>query len=247
MKRFLVTCAYDGSNFAGWQKQKNKRCVQSEIENAISVFDTRDYRIVGSGRTDAKVHALGQRFHWDTEISIDGNQTVKAINAHLPEDIRIVEALEVPLTVHARFSAIGKCYRYLINNGTYDIFARNYQGFVREKLDIEKMRNASTVFCGEHDFTSFCATTLLEKENQIREITSITIDKTDDLITLQFDGNGFLRYMVRMITQTLIEVGKGKLTEKDVETMLRAKNKKACRYNARPEGLYLVGIEYGEY
>ena len=246
MKRFLVTCAYDGSDFAGWQKQKNKRCVQSEIEKAISCFDQGHFLVVGAGRTDAKVHALGQRFHYDTGLAINNIQVVKAINSHLPADIFIKEAKEVDLSFHARYHANNKCYQYLINNKEYDVLTRNYRTYIKDKLDIAKMREAAGLFIGCLDFTTFCATTLKEKEDQVREVRSITITEDQGLITLTFEGKGFLRYMVRMMTQTLIEVGRGKITKTEVERMLEAKDKRACRYNARPEGLYLVRIDYDD-
>jgi len=244
MKRFLVTCSYDGSDFAGWQKQENKRCVESEIEKALAGFDQRASSIVGSGRTDAKVHALAQRFHYDTTLEISASQVVKALNSHLPEDIFIKEAQAVSRDFHARFHAINKCYRYLINNRDYDVLMRNYQTYVKDRLDVARMRETAELFVGHQDFATFCATTFEEKENQVREIRSLVVSDNEGIITLTFEGKSFLRYMVRMISQTLIEVGRGKLTKDEVEEMLKAKDKSACRYNAKPEGLYLVRIDY---
>ena len=247
MTKYLVTCAYDGSNFTGWQRQKNSRSVQGEIEKAITCFDKVDHIIVGSSRTDAKVHALGQRFHWQTSLKLSEYQVVRALNSHLPPDIRALAAVVVPDDFHARYSVRGKSYRYIINNGQYDVIRRNYQTFIRNKLDVEKMKEAAELFIGEHDFTSFCATTLAEKENQVRKLQRLTIEKQDDIITLTFYGNGFLRHMVRMLTQTLIEVGRGKIDKTAVAKMLAAKDKRACRYNAKPEGLYLLQVEYADY
>ena len=244
MKRFLITCSYDGSDFAGWQKQNNKRCVQTEIEKAVACFDQGSFLVVGCSRTDAKVHARGQRFHYDTDLKMNGSQVVKAINTHLPKDVFIMEAKEVGLDFHARYHANNKCYKYLINNKEYDVLTRNYQTYIKDKLDVAKMREAAKLFIGKQDFTTFCATTLKEKENQVREVRSIDISEDNGLITLTYEGKGFLRYMVRMMTQTLIEVGRGKIDKNDVERMLKAKDKRACRYNARPEGLYLVRIDY---
>jgi len=244
MNKFLVTCTYDGTDFVGWQVQKSKRSVQSEIEKAIACFDKDKHIIVGCSRTDAKVHALGQCFHWETNLNIKSKQVIDAINAHLPDDIRIINAEKVNQDFHARYHAKKKCYKYIINNGEYNIFERNHQVFIKEKLNIEKMQVAAEIFIGIHDFTTFCATTLKEKNNQSREITALTIKQIKDIIEIEFEGIGFLRYMVRMISQTLIEVGKGKLSNEEVEEMLNACDKSACRYNAKPEGLYLVRIDY---
>ena len=244
MTRWLVTCSYDGTNFAGWQKQTNKRSVEAEINKAISAFDKGPFAVVGCSRTDAKVHALGQCFHYDTKLNFAEIGLVKAINTYLPADIYIIGARVVPVDFHARFSAKAKTYKYLINNGPYDVVLRNYQYHVPKELDLEAMQQAATVFIGTHDFSAFCVTSTKEKENQIRTIRAIKITKRGNIITLFFRGNSFLRYMVRMMVQTLVEVGRGRLSKEEVAAMLASKDKDACRYNAPPCGLYLVEVTY---
>lgn len=244
VKRYLVSCSYDGSNFVGWQSQPNKRSVTQEIEIALEKFHQKAISICGCSRTDALVHASDQRFHFDSDLVITEDKMRQAINTFLPDDIRINNCVVVDNEYHARYHSSSKEYEYLINNGEYDIFARNYQCYISKELDIDKMIEASKVFIGEHDFTSFNTSTLKDYPNQVREIYSIDISKSSDTISLYFHGNGFLRYMVRMITQSLIEVGLSKLEIVDIRKMLEAKDKRACRYKAEAQGLYLRRINY---
>jgi tRNA pseudouridine38-40 synthase len=243
--RYKCVVSYDGSRFAGWQKQAADLTVQETIEKAISRIVNHEVVIVGSGRTDAKVHALGQVFHFETERKISSFQ--KAINSQLPPDIYIKSIEEVTEDFHSRFDAKYKHYDYLINNGEYNPCMANYSCYIKDKLDLTLMKQASEVFIGTLDFTSFNATKLGENENQIRTIYKIEITKKDDFITISYYGNGFLRYMVRMITQTLIEVGLGNVSIDEVQQMLDKKDKASCSYNAEPQGLYLIEVGYQEY
>ena len=138
-------------------------------------------------------------------------------------------------------------YDYLINNGEYDPLKRNYCCFERDTLDLEKMKKAAEVFVGTHDFTSFNATGKDEIVNQERTVYNITVNRSGDMICLSFYGSGFLRYMVRMMAQTMIEAGKGKITLEDIRKMLEAKDKEACHYNGDPQGLYLMEVGYQPY
>lgn len=244
VKRYLCICSYDGSNFVGWQIQPNKRSVSEEIQIALKQFHKKDVEICGCSRTDALVHASGQCFHFDSDLLITEDKMKQAINTFLPDDIKIEKCMIVANDFHARYLAQSKEYEYLINNGEYNIFERNHQTFVNKPLDVDKMVEASKVFVGEHDFTSFNTSTLNNFPNQIREIYSIEITKEEDLISIKYHGNGFLRYMVRMISQVLIEVGLDRISISDVKAMLDAKNKQACRYKALPNGLYLRRINY---
>ncbi|NLZ76066.1 MAG: tRNA pseudouridine(38-40) synthase TruA [Erysipelotrichia bacterium] len=243
--RYKCVVSYDGNRFAGWQKQADDLTIQETIEKAISRIVNHEVVIVASGRTDAKVHALGQVFHFETDKEISNFQ--KAINSQLPDDVYIRSVEEVTEDFHSRFDAKYKRYNYLINNGEYNPCMANYSCYIKEKLDIDLMKRASEVFIGTLDFTSFNATKLCENENQIRTIYKIEITKKDDLITISYYGNGFLRYMVRMITQTLIEAGLGSVSISEIQKMLDKKDKTACSYNASANGLYLVEVGYKEY
>lgn len=243
--RYKCVVLYDGSRYAGWQKQSDDLTVQKTIEKAISRIVNHEVSIVASGRTDARVHALGQVFHFDTEKKI--NNFKKAINSQLLPDIHIKSIEQVAEDFHSRFDAKYKHYEYFINNGEYNPCIANYSCHIKDKLDIELIRQAGRLFVGTLDFTSFNATKLTENENQVRTIYKIGIRQKEDLVYISFIGDGFLRYMVRMLTQTLIEVGLGKITVSDVKEMLDKKDKTACSYNAEAQGLFLVEVGYQEY
>ncbi|MFV0255747.1 MAG: tRNA pseudouridine(38-40) synthase TruA [Erysipelotrichaceae bacterium] len=243
-RRYLVSCQYDGSAFMGWQLQPELRSVSAEILKALKAFHKKDIVIYGCSRTDALVHASDQRFHFDSDLNISADKMKIAINTYLPEDI-VVNAVElVDSNFHARYHATAKEYQYLINNGVYDIFRRNYQVHIKDGLDVEKMKEASKLFLGEHDFTSFNASPLKEIPNQVRKISKIDITKDQDIISISYQGTGFLRYMVRMLSQCLIEVGLNKITLLEVKEMLEKKDKDVFRLNGEPQGLYLRRIYY---
>jgi len=243
-RRFKAIVSYDGSRYVGWQTQAHGISIQSTIEAAISSICLKKTSITGAGRTDAKVHAKGQCFHFDTDFYLDAPKWKQAINGHLPKDIRIVSLEEVDHRFHARFSVINKRYDYVINLGEYDVFTADYAMQCWYSLNIEAMRKAAAVFIGEHDFSSFCANSFAQTTDQTRTITRLELVEEGSFLRLIFEGKGFLRYMVRMITATLIEVGRGRLSIQDVQTMMDARNKEVCRYNAQPQGLYLVRIDY---
>ncbi len=246
MKRYLVVCLYDGTDFCGWQVQNNKRSVAGEITKALSAFHKKPIVIVGAGRTDQGVHAEGQAFHFDSNLDMTPKQYMKALKTYLPSDIQIASIKEVSNDFHARFSAKGKHYRYIINNGKYNIFNRNHEVYLPFKLDVALMQEAAKCFLGTHDFSSFCTTKYSEKEIQVRTIHSITIGEDRGIITFDYYGDSFLRHMIRMITETLVEVGKGKLSKEEVLIMLEAKTKGVCRYKAPACGLYLMRVIYEE-
>ena len=243
--RYKCIVLYDGSRYYGWQKQVGLLTIQETIENAIAKIVNHDVSIVASGRTDAKVHALGQVFHFDTEKKITNLK--KAINSQLPKDIYIKNIEEVSADFHSRFDAKYKKYEYVINNGEYNPCKANYSCHIKDILDLDLIKKASKLFIGTLDFTSFNATKLTENENQIRTIYQIVLRKEDDLVYISFIGNSFLRYMVRMIVQTLIEIGLGKVSISEVQLMLNKKDKTVCSYNAEPQGLYLVEVSYNKY
>ena len=175
MKRILLTIEYDGTNYSGWQKQPNVRTIQGEIEKAIFNSIGQEVEIFGSGRTDAKVHALNQKAHFDLAVPVPVSKLADIINNCLPDDIVIKEAVEVDENFHARFSLIRKCYRYKIYNSEQkNAFLANRVGYVRRKLDISKMRQASSLLIGEHNFRGFCSSNTCA-ENFVRTIYDIKI------------------------------------------------------------------------
>ena len=240
--RYKAIVSYDGTNYQGWQKQPDKNSVQAKIEAALSRLCRQEVKITGAGRTDKGVHAFGQVFHFDCDKKF--NDICKSINSQLPEDIRVVSCREVSDEFHSRFNAKWKHYSYIINTGRFNPMQRNYAYQLASELDVEKMQEAAQVFTGTHDFTSFNATRKDEIEDQVRTIYKIDVKKRGSLITVDYYGDGFLRYMIRMMTGALIEAGKGKVTADEIRNILEKEDKTACNYNVPACGLYLIEIGY---
>lgn len=243
--RYKATVSYDGSGYYGWQSQNDKPSVQQKLNEAISHITNETVSITGSGRTDSRVHAYGQTFHFDTDKKFA--DLASSINSQLPDDIHVIKVEEVSDDFHARYDVRWKHYDYLINNGPYDPLKRNYCVHEQEKLDTELMKKAGDVFLGEHDFTSFNATKKQEIANQTRTIYNISVASDGNMIRISFYGSGFLRYMVRMLAQTMIEAGKGKISPDEIREMLEKKDKEACHFNGQPQGLYLMEVGYQDY
>lgn len=244
MLRYQVIVSYDGFNYSGWQKQPNANSIQSEIEKALAYIHQHEVEIVASGRTDALVHAIGQVFHFDSEKQLSVYKWQQAMNSLLPNDIRIQQVKVVRNDFHARFDAISKRYDYYVTNDIHNPFLDKYMAKELKELDVELMQQGAKIFLGTHDFTSFTSNKIDPRKPRVKTITRLDIIQESNCVHMIFEGSGFLRYMVRMIAQTLIELGKHKLTLKQVESMLLAKSKDACRYKASPQGLYLVSVNY---
>lgn len=244
MKRLKCTVAYAGAAYEGWQSQKNGRTIQEQIETALFQIACQKINITASGRTDAGVNAMGQVFHFDTELEMNPRKWMGAINGMLPGDIHIMDIEEAPPYFHARFCVRRKQYDYRINLGPYDVFTRDTAYQCPVSLDVDKMFEASRYFIGTHDFTSFNSTTLKEAENQVRTVTDITFEREGNILKMSFTGKGFLRYMVRMMAGQLVEVGKGRLQPEDMKKMLEARSKTIPRRNAPANGLTLARVDY---
>ena len=201
-------------------------------------------KIVGSGRTDAGVHALGQTFHFDVKEQIKNLGKFKySLNSILPEDIFISSIKRASDDFHARYNVKEKTYIYYLNMGEYDLFSRHYQTQFRRELDVKKMKEVIKVFEGKHCFQNFTT----KKEDQdgfIRTIKSAKISQKGKLLKFTFIGDGFMRYMVRLIVGTLIEVGLGKINKNDVEKLLNSSERNIVSWKANPEGLYLAKVKY---
>jgi len=245
--RYLVTFSYDGTNFSGYQKQPKERTVQSEFEKVLKqINDNKKVEIHASGRTDAKVHAINQKAHFDLDISISVDKLKKGINSLLPEDIYVKKIEEVSDDFHARFNALGKEYIYVINMDEYNPLERNYVYQYNKKLDVVEMERAMKYLEGTHNFKSFTKTDE-EKDDYVRTISQTNLirdNKDPNKITLVFLGTGFLRYMVRNIVGTLIEIGEGKRNSEDMITILESKDRRKAGKTANPEGLYLKNVFY---
>lgn len=247
MTRYFITFSYDGTNFSGYQKQPRERTIQNELEKALKeINENKKVEVHASGRTDAKVHALNQKAHFDLDIKITKEKLKKALNSLLPEDIYIKNVEEVSDNFHARYNAKGKEYIYKINMGEYNPLERNYVYQYNNRLDVTEIERAMKYLEGTHNFKSFTKTDE-EKDDYVRTLsqTNLIRDLKDvNKITLVFVGTGFLRYMVRNMVGTLIEVGEGKRKSEDIITILKEQNRTHAGKTAAPEGLYLKNVFY---
>ena len=246
MKRVKLVVAYDGTNYNGWQIQPNGITIESELNHHLSDLLKEDIKVIGASRTDAGVHALGNVAVFDTNARMPADKISYALNTRLPADIRIQESCEVPADFHPRFQKTTKTYEYRILNRRFpDPTKRLYSFFYYYPLDVVKMQRASLYLVGEHDFKSFC-TAKPDVENTVRTIYSLEVIKEGDMITIRVSGSGFLYNMVRIIAGSLIRVGGGSVEPEQVKKILEAKNRELAGETARPEGLTLIQISYGE-
>lgn len=243
--RYKATVSYDGSSYSGWQAQINAHGIQEEIERALSTMHQAPVEITAAGRTDRGVHAVGQVFHFDSEMNLNSEHFTRALNSLLPIAIRIQEVIPVSENFHARFDCIGKRYDYLVSNRKNDPFIQKRMMIDTALLDVAYMRDCAQIFIGTHDFTSFTSSRIDQRKPRIKTVTSIQVQEEDGYLRMIFEGKAFLRYMVRMMAQTLIEAGKHRLNKEQIQQMLDAKDKHACRYKAEACGLYLMEVRYG--
>lgn len=242
--KYKAIVSYNGTNFNGFQRQKDYRSVEEEIEFALEKMTKEKIRITGAGRTDKGVHALGQVFHFECNLKISEEGLKRGINSHLPEDIHIIEIKKVDESFHARYDAKSKIYRYKINTGEYNPIESNYVYQLSKRLDINKMIEASKLFIGEHDFYNFCGYQESIEKNFVRIISAIKITEEKDYVIIEIEGNGFIRYMVRMIVAILIEIALGKKDESFIKERLDSNIKNRSNYKVPGHGLYLVSIDY---
>jgi len=245
-----LTIAYNGANYAGWQVQKTGVGVQQKIEEAFTKLFPSAPRLHGSSRTDAGVHALGMIAHVEVprpELKIPMRKLALAVNAFLPEDIRVLAAARCQAEFHARFDATGKQYRYFIwNHPAMNPLLLHQAWHVPQPLDLAAMRSAANLFLGKHDFKSFAATRNYEMESTVRTIRRCQIRRTGPLLTFLIEGDGFLYKMCRSIVGTLVQLGRGKFTKADLKTMLAAKDRRAAGMTAPAHGLVLWRVFYAK-
>lgn len=228
----------------GWQKQPNKLNIQGEIEQAISSLTGEEIDLIGSGRTDAGVHALGQVANFKTNSKIPIEKMAVAINSKLKKSIIIKNAEEVEERFHSRYNAKNKTYRYIINNSEYgSAIYRDLEYNFPIKLDVEKMKRAAKYFEGEHDFSGFKASGTSAK-NSVRTIYKAEVKENGERILIELTGNGFLYNMVRIISGTLLEVGLGKIEADNIPDIIESKNRQNAGKTLPAHGLYLVEVKY---
>ncbi|MFC0297428.1 tRNA pseudouridine(38-40) synthase TruA [Geobacillus jurassicus] len=246
-KRIKCIIAYDGTHFSGYQIQPGRRTVQGELEEVLRrMHKGKGVRVAASGRTDAGVHAYGQVIHFDTPLSLSSEQWKKALNAQLPDDIVVRSIQEVDADFHARFSAKAKEYRYKVwTAAERDVFRRHYCAWHPYPLHMDAVNEALHLFCGTHDFTSFCSakTTI---EDRVRTIYRAKVKVDGPMLEFRFVGSGFLYNMVRIMVGTVLEIGQGKRSPTDIAQLLAAKDRRFAGPTAPAEGLYLWRVYYGD-
>ncbi len=244
-KRILLTIEYDGSAYCGWQRQLNGPSVQQKVEEALFKVTGERIGIIGASRTDAGVHALGQRAHFDMESTIPADKVPFALNAKLPRDIRVTAGREIDGRFHARFDAAGKEYSYLIYNRRHpSALLRDLSAHVSVPLDVGAMERACRYLPGTHDFAAFQAAGGTAKTT-IRRIDSVSVGRQGDEIRLVIYGTAFLYNMVRIIAGTLIYVGQGRLPEDVFARAIETGDRLQLGPTAPPQGLCLNRVDYG--
>jgi tRNA pseudouridine38-40 synthase len=246
--KFKLVVAYDGSGYEGWQTQKTGTGVQQIIEAALMKLFPGKPRLHSSSRTDTGVHALGMAVHFEVpraEAKMPVRKLALAINAWLPEDIRVVSAAQAGENFHARFDASGKQYRYFVWNHTaMNPLLRKTAWHVPRKLDLKLMREAAKLFVGKHDFQSFAANSGYKKETTVRTLTRCDVKKSGAQFTFIIEGDGFLYKMCRGIVGTIVQAGLGKFPPDEVKTMLTKADRRAAGMTAPAQGLVLWKVFY---
>ncbi len=242
--RVKVIIEYDGKNYSGWQRQENSNSIQNEIEKALYKLTGNKITIHGAGRTDAEVHALGQVFHFDTDDLIPAENYAMALNTKIPWDIRAISSQLVDDEFHSRFDSKSKHYQYKIINRKRPVAIDRHRAWhVVQHLDADLMQEGAMYLLGEHDFQTFMAAHS-DIESTIRTIHQVNIVKLGNEITIDIIGNGFLRNMVRIIAGTLVNIGNGKNAPKDMQDIIKAKDRINAGITAPGYGLYLMSVEY---
>ena len=243
--RIALGVEYEGTNYFGFQKQKStKQTIQGSLEESISRVADHKVKTFCSGRTDAGVHAFMQVMHFDTKAVRSSIEWSRGINSYLPKDIRVLWAKEIDESFHARFSATKRSYIYnILNSPTPSALWADRSLFIPIRLDIQSMKKASRYLIGEHDFSSFRGSGCQSK-TPIRNIQAIKILRKDDFVTLEFTANAFLLHMVRIIVGTLIMVGKKEIHPKEVDKILKQKNRKIAGKTVNSSGLFFLGPCY---
>jgi tRNA pseudouridine38-40 synthase len=245
MRTLKLTIAYDGTRFVGWQRQAEGESIQGLLEEALARFEGGPVTVHGAGRTDAGVHAVGQVASVRVTCGHDAATLTRALNAQLPDEIRVLSVEEADAGFHARFSARSKTYRYVIRNAPIATpFERAYVWHVPGRLNIEAMRDAAAMVVGTHDFAAFQSVGT-ETPGSVRTIVRSEVREIEpSLLAYEVTGDGFLRYMVRALTGTLVEIGRGWREPSCISDLLAGGRRADAGATAPPHGLFLVAVDY---
>jgi tRNA pseudouridine38-40 synthase len=239
---YKIVLSYDGTDYCGWQIQPGRKTIQGEVESALARIFQKKVSLTGAGRTDAGVHALGQAASFRIDRDMPAAELFKALNALLPDDIRIAELARVPASFHARRDAKGKLYRYrIITSREISPFDIRYALHWPYPLNVSRMRTAAALFAREGDFSGFSSNRILPP---VRSVVRSEIRKKGDEITYTVEARGFLRYMVRTMVGTLLEVGRGRIPVAAIEEIFRDKKRTLASPTAPAKGLSLVKVIY---
>lgn len=244
MPAFKLTLEYDGTQYHGWQVQPNLPTIQGTLEAVIKRVAQQEVTVIGAGRTDAGVHAMGQVAHFVTTAGLSAEDWLRALNGLLPPDIAVLSVEEVQDSFHARYSAKSKLYRYrLLTRVHRSALGRDKILHYPYPLDLDAMEAAARALVGQHDFTSFQGSPT-DNENPVCTVTTLTVDRFGDEVIVEAEADRFLKQMVRNIVGTLLEVGRGKLQAGDVAGILAVKDRTKAGPTAPAHGLYLVKVDY---
>ena len=245
MRNIKILIAYDGTRYNGWQRQDNtENTIQGKIEQLLSRMTGEEIEIHGSGRTDGGVHAKGQIANFHTNTTMTTEEILQYMNEYLPMDIAVLDVRDASERFHSRLNVKRKTYCYHIwNSEVPNVFERKYSYQITEKLDIYAMREAASYLLGTHDFKSFCARKKMKKST-VRMIESIDFRKEGDMLFITYKGNGFLYNMVRILTGTLIEVGRGERKPEEMKMILESLNRDKAGFTAPAQGLFLEKVDY---
>lgn len=244
MKRIMLTVAYDGTNYSGWQLQPNGETIESVLNRCLSALTGETITVIGASRTDAGVHAMGNIAVFDTDSRIPGDKFSYALNQRLPEDIRIRGSKEVAADFHPRHCESRKTYEYRIYCALFPMpTKRLYAHYTYYTLDIDLMSQGADYLIGEHDFKSFCSVQT-QAVTTVRRVEAVEVYREGDEIVIRVAGRGFLYNMVRIIAGTLLEVGRGHIVPEQVLEILEAKDRQAAGPTAPACGLTLMGYEF---
>lgn len=244
MPKIKLVMEYDGSNYHGFQKQRNANTIQAELEQAIHKISRETVAVAAAGRTDTGVHALGQVASFRTELELPADKWRLALNSTLPKDIRILQSEAVYSAFHPQYDALYKSYRYLIyRKKEQAVFYRKYALLCEQELDIEAMQTACRHIVGRHDFRCFCASGSGARTWE-RTVYLCQLEDEGDWIKLNITADGFLYNMVRIIVGTLLEIGRGRIQPEQITAMIDSCDRSQAGPTAAPQGLYLCSVKY---
>lgn len=246
MRNLKMILEYDGTGYHGWQRQRGQTTIQQVLEESIGAITQEAITVIGSGRTDAGVHAMNQVANFTTGSTLGERNLLMGINSLLPRDIVVRALMDVGMDFHARYHAKSKVYLYqIVNEEVRSPLYRHYAWHVRTPLNVDWMKEGANLFKGMHDFSSFCAANC-GIENHVRTVRQVAIEKhIPGLLTITVEADGFLKYMVRNMVGMLVDVGKGVRTPNDVTDVIEAKERKRAGVTAPAQGLFLKEVIYG--